>query len=122
MFFLFVIVVVVVLHGLKMCMLFWGYATIIILQFFALFQFSFYVWHDDMGSLRAQLSLQFYTKPFETLQVFFFFFFMVWRSACGFGNFINFYFHFSTLFSGPISIGIDTLWAQVILQFSTDRF
>ena len=26
------------------------------------------------------------------------------------------------LFSGPISIKIDTLWTQVILQFSTDHF
>ena len=34
--------------------------------------------------------------------------------------FINL-FHFLT-FPGPISIGIDTLWAQLLLEFSTNHF
>ena len=53
---------------------------------------------------------------------------MVRRCASGFGVilplfFINF-FHFFNLvfFSGQITITIDTLWEQLLLEFSTDHF
>ena len=39
----------------------------------------------------------------------------------------HYFIHFFPLFGlsffpGPISIGIDTLWAQLLLEFSTNRF
>ena len=55
-------------------------------------------------------------------------FYMVWRCACGFGIilplfFINFFHvYWLSFFSGPISIGIDTLWAQLLLEFFTNHF
>ena len=36
--------------------------------------------------------------------------------------FINFSHFFDKFFPGPISIGIDTLWAQLLLEFSTNHF
>ena len=88
-----------------MCMWFWVYRHFIFYQYFLLFRLSF-----------------FFPGKYSYL------FCIVWKCACGFGIilvlfFINF-FHFFDLvffFSGPISIRIDLLWAQLLLDFSTDR-
>ena len=78
-----------------------------------------------MGSLSTQLLLQFLTDRFETLQVF------LSRSedvhlvlglssryfVSTFSNSYDLFF-----FSGPITIRIDTLWALLLLEFSTHNF
>ena len=80
--------------------------------------------HNEMGSLWTQLLLQFLTVLFETLQAF-----LSWSKdvhlvlglSCYF--FINL-FHFFDLvfFSGPITVRIDTLREQFLLEFSTHHF
>ena len=78
-----------------------------------------------MGSLWMQLLLQFLTDLFGTLQVF-----LSWSedvhlvlglsSHYYLSTFSNFYDLF--FFSGPMTIRIDTLWEQLLLEFSTDHF
>ena len=76
-----------------------------------------------MGNLWVQLLLQFYTKLFDTLQVF-----LSWSEDVHvlFGlscrHFLSTLFHFFDVFQVPINIRIDTLWVQLILQFSTHHF
>ena len=68
-----------------MCMWFWYYLQIIICYFFrilnlVIFEVGILSKGIDSGTLCAQLLLQFYADPFETLRVFV----VVWRCACGF--------------------------------------
>ena len=83
---------------------------------------------NEMGSLWTQLLLQFLTDLFETLQVF-----LSWSedvhlvlglSSCYlFINFFHFfYLIFFFFFSGKITIRIDTLSAQLLLEFSPNQF
>ena len=78
-----------------------------------------------IDTLCAQLILQFFTHHFKTMYTC-----SIWsedvRMVLGFCHYffiIFFCFHFFGLvFRGPISIGIDTLWAQLFLEFSTNHF
>ena len=79
--------------------------------------------HNEMGSLWTQLLLQFLTDLFETLQVFCHGLkICIW--FCGYHHVI-FYQLFPlfrlSFFSGQITIRIDILWAQILLEFSTDH-
>ena len=77
-----------------------------------------------LGWLGRKTSTQ-TNKLFETLQVFLSWsedVHVVWGLSSHY-FFINFFFIFSTkCFLGPITIRIDTLWAQLLLAFFTDHF
>ena len=77
-----------------------------------------------MGSLWAQQLVQLYTALLETLQVI-----LSWSedvhlvlelSSTYF--FVNFFYFFDLVFSRPITIRIDTLWVQLLREFSTNHF
>ena len=76
-----------------------------------------------MGTVWVQLLLQFYNKRFETLQVF-----LSWSEDVHVILELSSYYLLSTFFPffdvvlGLISIRIDTLWVQLIIQFSTYHF
>ena len=80
--------------------------------------------HNEMGSLWTQLLLQFLTHLFETLQMF-----LSWSEAAHLvlGLSSRYFFYqlfplFRHFFSGQIINRIDTLLAQLLLEFSTDHF
>ena len=75
--------------------------------------------HNEKGSLWAQLLLQFNTDLFEILKVF-----LSWSEDVHVIMGLSSHYFlstFSTFFPGAITIGIDTLWTQLLLAFSTDH-
>ena len=106
-------------HCLKMSMCFWGYPLIIFYHFLDVFRYKNRYLVGAIHPTVFQPSFLNYA----------YLFFMVWRCACVFGLsshyfFIINFFHFLWLsfFPSPVSIGKDTLWAQFLLEFSTDHF
>ena len=83
-----------------------GFGVILPLSFFSFLLSFFNLWHDDMG---------------ETLHVF-----LSWSEdvhvLLGSHHFLSTFYHFCDVFQIPISIRIDTLRVQLILQFSTHHF
>ena len=75
-----------------------------------------------MGNLWAQLLLQFYTKLFFKFAGVFVMGYPPIIYYHFFPFFFFFFFFFFGVFQSPISIRIDTLWVQLILQFSTHSF
>ena len=80
--------------------------------------------YNELGSLWTQLFLQFLTDHFETLQVF-----LSWSEDVHvvFGLSSHYFLStfptfFTYFFPGQIIIRIDTMWAQLLLEFSTDHF
>ena len=84
---------------------------------------------NEMGSLWMQLPLQFFTDLFETLQVF-----LSWSEVVhlvlrlsSLYFFINFFHFFNLFFFFFFQVRllleyVDTLWAQLLLEFSADHF
>ena len=119
----FVKLCILALYDLKICMWIWGYPAIIFFQLFAIFQLSFC--SCDMMAWIAWGR----NSSYRVIQTFWNFagvFVMVWRCACTFGlsshHFYRLFLLFQLSFSSAISIRIDTLWGQLILQFSTHHF
>ena len=110
-------------YGLKTCMCFWGYPPITFYQPFPLFWRCFSLLISiRIGTLWEQLILHFSTHHFllvlSGLKM------CVWFWGYPPIIFLSIFFYFFDLvFSpNPISILIVTLWAQLLLQFSTDHF
>ena len=63
------------LHGLKVCVWFWGCPAIILIHFFHFFDLVFFPGPFNIGidSLLAQLLLEFSTDHFETIYAYFFY-------------------------------------------------
>ena len=110
-------------HGLKMCMCFWGYPPIIFYQIFSTFFNIFQVPISiRLKSLWIQLILQFPHIILKLCK-------LVLhdpKMCVWFWSYppIIFYQLFSLfwLIFFPISVGIDTLWVQLLLEFSTNHF
>ena len=118
-------------HGLKICMWFGYYPEIIFCHFFrnlnlVIFRRFYYQSEKIVGTLCAQLLLQFYIDSFETSQVFCTWsedMHVVWIYSSDY--FLSLFpqvelSHFSDIFTIKVIVG--TLCAHLLLQFYIDSF
>ena len=107
-----------------MCICFWGYPTFIFYQLFFLFFDVFQIPISiRIDTLCLQRILQFPPIVFKLCILVL----HGLKMCMWFWDYPTFIFYqlfppFDFVFSDPISIGIDTLWAQLLLQFSTNHF
>ena len=108
-----------------MCMWFWGYPAIIIFQLFAFFfPLSFFSCDIMMWLACGGNSAYNFIPNFLKLCRCFCHNLKMCTCLLGYPSiiFINFFFPLFRRFSGPISLRIDNLWVQLILQVSTYHF